>query len=125
MEWSRSPAPRDIWVERLRRYVDSGLTVAAFCRRERVSVPMFYYWRRKLPTLTGTAGSSPGRRSGSAPAPQKQDFVPIAIRSSTAIRLRLPNGAQLWLPAGDAGLLSAAIAAAGSLASSLPEGDAC
>jgi hypothetical protein len=125
MEWPRSPAPREIWAERLRRYVDSGLTVAAFCRRERVSVPMFYYWRRKLPTLAGTSGSSPGRRSGSARAPQKQDFVPIAIRSSAAIRLRLPNGAQVWLPAGDAGLLSAAIAAAGSLASSLPEEDAC
>lgn len=125
MEWSRSPAPRDIWVERLRRYVDSGLTVAAFCRRERVSVPSFYYWRRKLPALVGTFGSSPGQKSGNAPVPQKQDFVPIAIRNSAAIRLRLPNGAQLWLPAGDGGLLSAAIAAAGSLAPSLPEDDAC
>ena len=125
MEWSRAPAPREIWSERLRRYANSGLTVAAFCQRERVSIPSFYYWRRKLPAMAGTSGNGQGRRLGVARAPQKQDFVPIAIRNSAAIKLRLPNGAQLWLPTGDADLLSAAIAAAGSLATSLQEDDAC
>jgi hypothetical protein len=51
--------------------------------------------------------------------------VPIAIRNSAAVKMRLPNGAQLWLPAGDAAILSAAIAAAGRLESSLQEDDAC
>jgi len=58
-------------------------------------------------------------------APQKRDFVSIAIRNSAAIKMRLPNGAQLWLPAGDAALLSAAIAAAGRLETSRQEDDAC
>ncbi len=125
MEWSRAPAPREIWSERLRRYANSGLTVAAFCQRERVSVPSFYYWRRKLPAMAGASAGSPGRRPGAARAPQKQDFVPIAIRNSAAIRMRLPNGAQLWLPADDANLLNVAIAAAGKLESSPEEDGAC
>ena len=124
MERSRAPAPREIWSERLRRYAKSGLTVTAFCERERVSVPSFYYWRRKLPTMAGASAGSPGRRPGAARAPQKREFVPIAIRNSAAIKMRLPNGAQLWLPAGDATLLSAAIAAAGGLATSFQEDDA-
>jgi hypothetical protein len=57
--------------------------------------------------------------------PQKRDFVPIAIRNSAAVKMRLPNGAQLWLPAGDEALLSAAIAAAGRLAIVNQEDDAC
>jgi hypothetical protein len=56
---------------------------------------------------------------------QKQDFVPVAIRNSAAIKMRLPNGAQLWMPAGDAALLSAAITAAGRLTASFQEDDAC
>lgn len=125
MEWSRDPAPREIWSERLRRYANSGLTVTAFCERERVSVPSFYYWRRKLPAIVDPSGSVPGRRLGAGRAPQKPDFVPITIRSSAAIEMRLPNGAQLWLPAGDAALLSAAIAAAGRLETAVEEDDAC
>jgi hypothetical protein len=110
----------------MRRYLNSSLTVAAFCERERVSIPSFYYWRRKLGT-GDTTGSDTGRMSrvGRAPAPQKRDFVPIAIRNCAAIKMRLPNGAQLWLPAGDANILSAAIAAAGSLEMASPEDDAC
>lgn len=125
MEWLRDPAPRGIWSERLRRYVNSGLTVAAFCELERVSVPSFYYWRRKLRGLGGTAGGGNSRRPKAVPAPQKRDFVPIAIRNAAAVKMRLPNGAQLWLPTGDAALLSAAIAAAGRLESVNQEDDAC
>jgi phosphoglycerate dehydrogenase-like enzyme len=35
------------WQQRLRRFEKSGLTVARFCTRERVSAPTFWYWRRK------------------------------------------------------------------------------
>ena len=125
MEWLKNPAPRGMWSERLRRYANSGLTVAAFCERERVSVPSFYYWRRKLRGLGGTAGVTNGRVPKAARAPQKRDFVPIAIRNSVAVKMRLPNGAQLWLPTGDAALLSAAIAAAGRLETVNQEDGAC
>lgn len=123
MEWSRTPAPREIWSERLRRYMNSGLTVASFCRRERVSVPSFYYWRRKLRAIGSKSGDGSG--GGRGREPRKQDFVPIAIRSSAAVKMRLPNGTQFWLPADNAVLLSAAIAAAGRLGISREEGGAC
>jgi len=125
MEWSSGPARRGIWSERLRRYARSNLTIAAFCERERVSVQSFYYWRRKLLEPGGTAGRGKSSVSRVGRAPQRQDFVPIAIRNSAAVKMRLPNGAQLWLPAGDAAILSTAIAAAGRLESSLQEDDAC
>jgi hypothetical protein len=110
----------------MRRYANSDLTVAAFCERERVSIQSFYYWRRKLET-GDLAGGDAGRTSrvGAVPGPQKRDFVPIAIRNSAAVKLRLPNGVQFWLPAGDGTLLSAAIAAAGKLETSPEEDDAC
>jgi len=125
MEWSRTPAARGIWSERLRRYENSDLTVASFCERERVSVPSFYYWRRKLLGPGGTAGGGNGRTPRAVRAPQRRDFVPIAIRNSAAVKMRLPNGSQLWLPAGDAALLSAAITAAGRLEACNQEDDAC
>ena len=125
MEWSRDPAPRGIWAGRLRRYAISGLTIAAFCDRERVSVQSFYYWRRKLRGPGEIAGRGKARAPEIARAPQKRDFVPIAIRNSAAVKLRLPNGAQLWLPAGDAALVSAAITAAGRLEAVKQEDGAC
>jgi hypothetical protein len=36
------------WREVLRRQARSGLSVAAFCRRFRISQASFYAWRRKL-----------------------------------------------------------------------------
>jgi hypothetical protein len=41
------------------------------------------------------------------------------------IEIRLPNGVQVWLPAGDAAMLAAGIAAAGRLAATDQEADAC
>ena len=47
--------PKDLslehtWRLRLRRQVASGLSIAAFCRREEVSSASFYAWRRRLAT---------------------------------------------------------------------------
>jgi hypothetical protein len=46
---ARQEDPRKLaeWQQRLRRFAKSGLTVARLCARERVSVPTFWYWRRK------------------------------------------------------------------------------
>lgn len=125
MQWSSGPARRGIWSERLRRYARSDLTIAAFCERERVSVPSFYYWRRKLLGPGETAGGGKGWTSTVGRAPQRRDFVPIAIRNTATVKMRLPNGAQLWLPAGDAALLSAAIAAAARVTAPVEGDDAC
>ena len=42
-----------LWRDRLRRYLSSDLTVAAFCDWEGVSQAAFYVWRKKLPADSG------------------------------------------------------------------------
>lgn len=37
-----------IWQQRLDRYLQSGQTVADFCKVEGLSVPSFYQWKRRL-----------------------------------------------------------------------------
>jgi hypothetical protein len=51
------PASSQRWQQRLQRFRDSGLTVAAFCEREGISAASSYAWRRRLqhdPTLLYT-----------------------------------------------------------------------
>jgi len=50
-----------VWAERLGRYRASGLTVARFCARERVSMPTFYYWSKRI--AAGSAAASSSSRS--------------------------------------------------------------
>lgn len=108
---------RRVWEARLRRFAESDLTVAAFCRRERVSAPSFYEWRRKL-------GGKNGRRADQRQAPV---FVPLRIETAVAVvEMRLPNGVVVSLPTGDAETLTAAIVAAARLpATTDAEGAAC
>ena len=44
------PRPETIrrWTERLRRFEQSPMTVAQFCRAEGISPPSFYHWKREL-----------------------------------------------------------------------------
>lgn len=42
------------WRERLKRQVESGLTIDAFCEKEGVSTSMFYRWRRHLQDSSST-----------------------------------------------------------------------
>lgn len=37
-----------IWREKVEQQKGSGLSVAAYCRRERVSEASYYYWKRRL-----------------------------------------------------------------------------
>jgi hypothetical protein len=53
------PAVAARWEERVARQRRSGLSVAEFCRRERVHPVSFYNWRRRLEGVTqrGRGGS--------------------------------------------------------------------
>ncbi len=115
---------RQEWSERLRRYAVSDVTVAEFCDEERVSVAAFYQWRRKLGLSTDATGAA--RRDLRGTALGRDVFVPLQIAPSAAtVRMRLPNGVELWLPAGDAGTLTVAIEAAARLAGVVGEEAAC
>ena len=108
---------RRVWEARLRRFAESDLTVAAFCRREGVSAPAFYEWRKKLRGENGRRGA---QRAAAG-------FVPVRIEPAAAVvEMRLPNGVVVSLPAGDAETLAAAIAAAARIpAATDGEGAAC
>jgi hypothetical protein len=47
MSTSESPAHRE-WREIVERQRASGLSMAAFCRRESIRTSLFYYWNRRL-----------------------------------------------------------------------------
>lgn len=62
------------WSRRLKRFQQSGLTVAAFCQAEGVSQATFYLWQRKLRSETTD-------QSDRSPAPPVT-FLPVALATS-------------------------------------------
>jgi len=74
------------WQERLSRFEESDLTVSRFCSRERVSVPTFWYWRRKC-----ADNGVPLESSTSV-------FAPVDIIGNRSVPLRFPTGAVLEIP---------------------------
>ena len=85
----------DAWRTMLARFADSGLSVAAFCRREAISAASFYQWRARL----GAQPSVMPARSEQAAA---ADFVDIGTLHASdpmpaAFELRLDLGGGLTL----------------------------
>jgi len=80
-----STATRQLWADRLERFRNCGLTVAAFCAAEGVSVPAFYQWKRQLAPTTP-----------SVPTPT---VVPVRVlppeSTSPAVEVVLPSGTLL------------------------------
>jgi hypothetical protein len=87
------------WQRRLRRFEKSGLTIARFCARERVSVPTFGYWRRKC---AGGAAS---------PTAAPASFKSVEVIGGRAVTLRFPAGAVLDIPEDRPDLVRVAIEA--------------
>jgi hypothetical protein len=98
-----------VWGERLRRYERSGLTVAEFCRRDRVSVPSFYQWRRRLAaeSLPGARSTRSSRGSGSDAAPA---FQQVMLAGVGVVAIELPSGVRVELPADRLPLVRAVVA---------------
>ena len=71
----------------------SGLSIRAFCARERLSEPSFYAWRRKL------AQRDRERSASVSPAPSN-GFLPIRLTASAAcnVELQLPSGLVIRVP---------------------------
>ncbi len=81
-----------LWTERLDRFQSADLTVAEFCRRELVSVPSFYNWKKRL------GQSSTSKRPVKRTSQADPKFTPLVLNTDTAIRkLNLPGGASIEL----------------------------
>lgn len=119
---------RQVWRQRLRRFDQGNLTVAAFCRQEGVSVPSFYHWRKRLGSADrlATASAYPSRGFARPPSVNRETFVPVEIVSVATIEMHLANGVRLAIPASDLAALEAAVTAAGRLPPTATlEGESC
>jgi len=88
-------ATRELWMDRLARFPASGLTVAQFCAIEAVSLPSFYFWKRRLATEAQAAipQDSNGER--------RPRLLPVKLQpAAPAVELVLTTGAVLRLPPG-------------------------
>lgn len=107
----------EVWRGRLRQQRRSGLAVAEFCRREKISPASFYAWRKRL---SGGRSRPPGQ-------PQ---FVPIEVATvegpPRGVQIELPGGAVVALPVeASAELVATAIHAAMQHAGAAEEGRPC
>ena len=101
------------WQQRLVRFREARVSVSAFCRTERVSVPSFYQWRKKL---ARSAVEEPDANAG---------FIPVRLVTSTGIVVELPGGTRLQIPTGDPQLIQVAIQTLVRADAERLGGDAC
>lgn len=89
------------WRGIIDRQAESGLSVAAFCRRWRISQPSFYAWRRRLreaATFTEVRLSwdgVPDRSTGQVGSAGATGSVGTADSAVAALELVLPSGSTI------------------------------
>jgi hypothetical protein len=118
-----NPAVWDLWQQRMSGQRASGLSIAAYCRREGIANASFHAWKRKLralpPTRSGRRGAAAASRSRKEPTPvrhhrqrrdvasfpaasrREADFLQLPIRevrSSPWIELALIDGTVVRIP---------------------------
>lgn len=112
------------WRKRLERFSRSGLTVARFCDRAGVSVPSFFYWRKKLGQTVSRrrSKSRPGvfRQVAVVPAPPEMIRATPAVASVVSADVPAPSRIVIHLLCGtrievDAARLDAVRAVVGEL----------
>jgi transposase-like protein len=111
-----------MWRQRLERFAGWTGTVAEFCRREGVTQPTFYQWRKRLrlagePATGGAAKGLPGAGAADEAKPGRAPFVELSLAARAAVEIELPNGTVVRIPADREGALRVAIRAAGELGS--------
>ena len=110
-----------VWRKRWERFESSSLTVAEFCRREGVSQPNFYQWRKRLRRERGQAGAVGAQEAGVSARPEmdasggQAAFVELALACPGVVELELPNGVRVRVPADREAALVVAIRAASEL----------
>ncbi|MHB1038638.1 MAG: IS66 family insertion sequence element accessory protein TnpA [Pirellulales bacterium] len=79
------------WQQRMARFRKARQSVAEFCRKEEVSAPSFYQWRKRLAQRP-------------RPAEEAAGFRPVRLAGTNgtlvadAVAVQLPGGTQLHVP---------------------------
>ena len=105
----QSSGTETVWRERLARFDRGDWTVAEFCRREGVSNPSFYHWRRRLGQRHRPARGVEPEASGASAAEVPGRFLPVNVAGLSTAEIELPNGLKIRVPATNAEALRAAI----------------
>ena len=97
MPRTTDPTVHALWRERVRRQVQSGLSITQFCTQEGLPAKSFYAWRRRLQRV------ELAEPRAALPAPAA--FLPITVRLTKPsthepppIEADLPNGIRLRIP---------------------------
>jgi hypothetical protein len=87
----RDAAKERRWRDVLRRHAASGLSVRAFCLREKLTESGFYAWRRTV-----------AERNGEVKSPRAPAFLPLMVTDRSAggawAEMELAGGRILRLP---------------------------
>jgi len=90
------------WQGCVKQWRESGLSVRAFCRREALSEPSFYAWRRELARRGSSAPrSQQSSRAQPRRAAKRGGFVPLEVVAArlaapaARIEIILPRGRRL------------------------------
>ena len=100
----RGSSPEKIkeWTSRLERFAESQQTVGEFCRREGVSEPSFYLWKKKLPPVRdvdAARNKRQGVKDKAAPSSFQVVHVTEApmLTAKEATVIQLAGGVQIQL----------------------------
>jgi hypothetical protein len=90
------------WRGQIEGQATSGLSARQWCRREQLSEPSFYAWRRKL-AQRDRERSAPDSRAASS------GFLPIQLTSfaTSHVELQLTSGLVIRIPAHETTVLRA------------------
>jgi hypothetical protein len=129
-------AKREVWRRRLQDFERGEATVVDFCRRLRVPVWSFYYWRQRLWSAAMPAPSDRQRngrattrharsvhRTRRARTAPHLNFVPIQLTGGCHVEVHLPNGTRVTVPCQECDAIDAVIAAV--MRSDSPEQPTC
>ncbi|MEN9557262.1 MAG: hypothetical protein RLZZ232_3548, partial [Planctomycetota bacterium] len=100
----KSAAMWEAWRDRLQRYQQTNLTVAAFCEWEGVSPAAFYLWRKKLAAGSEMTPRQPSARyqAQDRPVPGFVQILPgvsPALCASEKVVMTLVDGTRVEFPA--------------------------
>lgn len=96
----RDPARERSWRQLLNQFAASGQGVREFCAARRLKETAFYFWRREVERRDGQAPARKQRCTPGCPVFAKVLVQPPILPAAEAgVRLRLPGGRELLLPA--------------------------
>jgi hypothetical protein len=104
----RDATKERLWREAIRRWQQSGQTIRAFCREQRLKEGSFHFWRRTIARRDQSVASA-------TPSQHKPIFVPVRLTPAAAavpLELVLGSGRVVRVSPGfDAATLHALLAA--------------